>query len=520
MSDKWNVGTLNKPPIWSYYVFSNYCGFFLCSILIYSVVSNRKREVSDIFVAGIAFGCAILGLSCGSQCFANLIAKRFIGADAACIVESSVHISSIVIEFFCVTGMSLSLYLSQVKSYNISHKKALAIVIGICMFSTFITCLLNLVSRSSSLSTGLYCFPEFTSPSITLWLIPALILALTTMITTHILVMRHYEYYRNILINSNLRVEVPSSKRLAPLLIQQFRWKSFIFIIVLLVCWFNAVITCIYEYSHGNSSQTLVALVGFGGTSYNMAMPITYAVFCEHYRKTLIYIFGWVLIPCKGQLWWQTISNTHPHFIFKRTDPKRITKPSVNKPSYVEREINSPSDEIEIISLEERPSSMYNPHSEEKYFMPSPLADQPYKEVETYVVEVPSVEQVPTEHNDCFVANSSTEQIHTEGGTFFMASPLADLIAREGEEKVPPSPKRSRKETLQTPSPKRSRSNTLDPPPSPRRTPTLEVPTRKHTPSNDSPRYNIKPNKKSISPKEDPSPVHVYTFVDTNNAPT
>ncbi len=572
-TNPWNIGTLDKSGIFGYYISANILGVLLCTILMYSVYKNSKREVSDIFVAGIASGCQNMSLTCGLQCWANAISNEFVGGNTFCIIESIAHVSAIPTQFLSVTGMALVFYLFQVKNYKISHRKAFYIVVFIWCFCTFTTCLLSLVSRATLMSNGVYCFFEFSSPAIAYWMIPCLILALGTMIVTHILIIKHYTMYVNVLKNSNLKIDVPSNNRIGNPFIQQFRWRSTVFILVLLINWGPAAFCTIYVFATNTSPEWIITWVGEGGTTYSYAMAISFAFFSKHYRKLLIYLFAWPLIICKGKDWYELASGITKPVYARSTKRSTRRQPSTTKRSHTEHP-DSPIDDIElpVSDVHSRPSFMSSPSIDEKFYMPSPLTDvtgkegRPSTEHDSTYVSRPSEHKtftvLPTDRDSIHISRPSEHKVFTDRNTIYVATPLVQLVQREGEDdssmivkplpspknNVPPSPRNRSDSSTQpslslinrknTPSPRnvepspRSRKNvvesTLDLPSSHRTTGESSSPrpgfrSTTETPTAQSTRYTfVTPESPPLDSTTDnitptPSPVYLYTVIrDTN----
>ena len=62
-----------------------------------------------MLIGGLCSGCLWMSLTCGSQCFANLLYRYFYGGHIACDLEAFFHISAILVQFFCVALIAFHL---------------------------------------------------------------------------------------------------------------------------------------------------------------------------------------------------------------------------------------------------------------------------------------------------------------------------------------------------------------------------------------------------------------------------
>jgi len=311
--DPWNIGTLHKPGIWAFYILSNYIGVMFCLVLIYSVYTNAKRITSDLYIASLASGCIMMSITCGTQCMLSVIDNRFFGGDVACQFEAIAHVSSILVQFFSVTCMTITFYQSVVKKRTFSDKRILQSIAVIWITCLVITGLASLVSPIYLMSAGTYCFFGFSSFAIAGWLVPGLIVALVTMSICHVMVMR---YFTSILIqtmHADTSIVHQLGRQKNPILTteqdiwrEQWKWRSTRFILILLCGWGFAAITAVDELVAGRAPEWLVTAVGTGGVSFSWAVPVVHAFSCEHHRKLMIRMFGWVFIPIKGVEWYKT----------------------------------------------------------------------------------------------------------------------------------------------------------------------------------------------------------------------
>lgn len=315
----WDIGSLWKQGIWFYYVFANLLGTKLCTMLIVCIIKNPKRTPSDCMLASVAGACIVMASTCAMQCLINLITGTFYGGDIACQIESIMHVCAILVQFCSVAGVAV-LFADQVQHQiarvmvvfrdmpQITRKEPISEqftlrIIAILWVSCYVMVgLLSLISKLYLVSAGTYCFFSFSSPCIIIFCV-ILVIALVIMVYCHQRVVRQYQF----LLESRARTLNDDLNNRT--LWQQFRWRSTIQIILLLVGWGPAVLALLYEWIFlTQASEALVTMVGVGGVSYTFAVPLATALFDEPgrenaFRQMLIACYGWTAIPCKGRTW-------------------------------------------------------------------------------------------------------------------------------------------------------------------------------------------------------------------------
>lgn len=274
--DEWNIGNMNKEGIWAFYVATNFLGVLLCSLLIFVVLRNEKRSGSDIFACGLASGCLTMSVTCSIQCLLNITSQRFYGGVIACKVEAIAHISAIVTEFVCVALISINMYAETSLKKKAKHSTIFAIVVIVWILCTAITCLLSIISPIYLMSAGTYCFFAFSSVAIAGWLIPVLLISLMVMLFCHYKLMR---YFSRMLPSNETQVfstRTPRLTRLQDIIIQQFQWRSTLFIIALFFGWGFAIVACVFEFVQQQTSEWLVTAVGTGGVFFSVLAPLVF----------------------------------------------------------------------------------------------------------------------------------------------------------------------------------------------------------------------------------------------------
>lgn len=344
-ADLWDIGTLQKQGIWTYYVLANLLGTVLCSTLIYYVYHVVDKLASDIFIASVASGCIMMGITCGAQCLLSMLAGRFYGEDPACKAEAIVHVSSILVQFFSVTFMSIAFARFITHKQSMPIQTALRICVGIWVVCVVGTGLGSFASPIYLVSSGTFCFFQFDSFNIAGWLVPGLILALGTMIVCHIRVLlwfrRLFRQWRGSNITSSTLTMKPtsgpsmestmgvlSSRNIErnstsesqlntppSIWAQQFQWRSTLFFLVLLFGWGSAAICTLVELAwKQRASEELVTAVGVGGVSFTFMIPLVYTISSPAYKLFLTTWtsrwvcrgMGWIMMPCKGRMWYQS----------------------------------------------------------------------------------------------------------------------------------------------------------------------------------------------------------------------
>jgi hypothetical protein len=279
----WHIGTLWKPGIWVCYIIFNYVGSAYGIVLMNSIrrMPAQLRTSNDIFVAGLCFGGVFFSLTCGSQCIVNVVHGYFYGGSIACWLEAWFHVSGILMQFFCVTLMGIRNYLTILRRYTMSVSQAVVAVVFVGVTCFAVTFALATVSKLYLVMNGTYCFYRFDSPAILMWLVPALFLAVLTLVFCYT---RIYLYTRMIM--DAAEMSNASSVRIAK--------RMFLFVITLLIGWTTAVVTAVYELFYGNAVESLVTAVGVAGTFHTLLVPLVYgytniahrnAIFCCCYRS-------------------------------------------------------------------------------------------------------------------------------------------------------------------------------------------------------------------------------------------
>lgn len=279
--DPWNIGSSYKLGIWSFYILTNYIGVLLCLLLIYVVLCNKKRSSSDIFTCGLSTGCLSMSITCGTQCLANAIGNKFIGYDKACNLEAIAHISSILTEFFNVAFISINMYYSVVKKKEIQQNTSFKIIIAIWLICTISTCLASLEGKIYLMSAGTYCFFAFDSVAITGLLIPGLIISLTIMISCHFTIVNHLSKMLPTSVIGFITVGGIKSPVISQqdIWTHQFRWRSTLFILALILGWGFAAVTTIHELAIGETPEWLVTAVGVCGVLFSVWVPLIFFLY-------------------------------------------------------------------------------------------------------------------------------------------------------------------------------------------------------------------------------------------------
>jgi hypothetical protein len=262
-----DIGSLWKPGIWATYITFNYIGSYLCVLLEISIAHHTQRTTGDIFLSGLLSGCIWMSMTCGSQCLINVIHNTFFGGPIACWLEALFHVTGILVQFFCVTYLSLRHYGVIVHRYDLTQKQAISTVLLTWFLCLIITFSLGYASEIYLVSNGTYCFYQFKSPAILGWLVPGLFISLVGMIFAYVQIWR---YTRQVFERSEaLGASTAPATRLAK--------KAALFVLVLLLGWIIAAITAVYEYIQGEAPEGMVTALGVMGTAHTVAVAIVYA---------------------------------------------------------------------------------------------------------------------------------------------------------------------------------------------------------------------------------------------------
>jgi hypothetical protein len=325
----WDIGTLWKPGIWFYYVLSNWIGSYFCILLAVSILCDKKRTPSDVMLGSVALACLIMSMTCGIQCFLNMIHHSFFGEEVACQTEAILHVSTIMIEFCSVAMMTfifcdhaqynlqpiIQQYSSSDSIINVgresqglrqessqaqihfirepvSHRVACIFIVAIWVLCTILVIALSFVSHIYLISAGTYCFFSFSSPAIIV-LCVILVTSICIMVFYHIKVVKQYQLI--------VRISQGTTAFMHSIFTQQFKWRSTIHILLLVFGWGSAVIALLYEWIYQvPSPEWIVTQVGVGGVSYTWAVPLCTALFNEpnrenQYRSFLISFHSYLL---------------------------------------------------------------------------------------------------------------------------------------------------------------------------------------------------------------------------------
>lgn len=273
----WDIGTENKFAIGIVYVLFNFTGVVanVC-LLLYFKYRVRVFTSYHIFLSSYSLACIVMSITCGIQCALGLWnGTIFYGGDEACRAEAYFHISSILAQFFSVTGMCVRNYIETIWPIHYHIKNTQAYVACALIWAVCITVTLSLstVSPIYLMSNGVYCFFDFSSPAIAYWLVPSLAICLVSMILLYAKIFKEAKKIFRAHAHSVASFDA-SSEYAARLAI-----RSFSTVALVLICWSPAAITSVYELSVGQTPQPLVTTVGTLGTLHTLMVPVVYGIF-------------------------------------------------------------------------------------------------------------------------------------------------------------------------------------------------------------------------------------------------
>ncbi len=363
-SSLWDIGSLDKQAIWSVYISFNYAGVLLCALLTLSVARMPASAITsvDVLIAGLCSGCIWMSLTCGSQCLVSVIHGYFYGRALACELEAFFHVSAILVQFGCVTLISLRGYWSlRFRGTSLNSwvmpvsvaKQAVGLVWLVAVGGTFG---LGQVSPIYLMSAGTYCFFAFSSPAIAGWMIPMLVIAACIMSWSYVHIYRvgathdrdririrlaatHAPDDRR---HSSLAYSSPSSQspqraktagnpvgflvndigpsEVVRSLARKVAVRSSLFVLILMVGWAAAIVTALYELiNKAQATEPLVTAVGVGGTLHSILVPLAYGFTSSYHQRTFRRCFSCQLarvlrrrpVPT-GHGRWHTVLETLP----------------------------------------------------------------------------------------------------------------------------------------------------------------------------------------------------------------
>lgn len=271
-TDIFNIGTLNKPIIWSTYVTLNIIGIILCILLIRYLLIKHNKSSSDIFIIGLCSGCIWMSITCAGECLLSVINNEFYGSNLACWIEALFHVSGILVQFFNVTLLNLRNYLIIIKlKSDISINSSILIVIIVWFISVVGTIIFGIFSPIYLVSNGTYCFYEFKSLAILGWLVSMLLLSIIIMIFVAINIFiylrkhtKNIEKFSSNNSNYDTNLHIKTLKR------------NLLFICVIFIGWHMAGVSALYEYFYNTATENMVTAVGVFGTWHTVAVPLAY----------------------------------------------------------------------------------------------------------------------------------------------------------------------------------------------------------------------------------------------------
>lgn len=271
----------------------------LCSVLLFAVVTNRKRLVEEIFVAGLGMGCWIRCFGCLLQSLQSIVHMTKGDGDGegegegkaatnslACQMDGVMQTCSFIMQFFCVGCVFGRQWHSVVRGSELGPKHAFLTVACVAVLSV----VAGAVAGSISLSS---CGVKWW------WLVVGLVLVVIT-VSCHLSTLRCLTMQ---LAPPTTTISNTLTRR--GLWCSQFRWRSMRFLYVLLLGWS---LTFVLEFMQKDGPATLRACASFASLLLACLMPVVYwfiPVALSTYPRLFTLIFGWLCIACKGKDWWK-----------------------------------------------------------------------------------------------------------------------------------------------------------------------------------------------------------------------
>lgn len=284
--------------MWATYSISNYLGAVMCAILVYGILSGRRKMRSgDVFVIGLCTGCFNMSIPCATQCSINWASgtSTFQHGWIACEDEAFFHVSAIMVQFLSVTAIAVRNYCAVVWSprLDISVKMAWLILSFIWIAGEGITYALSTISEAYLMPAGAYCFFKFNSPLIYAWFMPIM---LASLFVTVFCYARIYAVARQSAnkVQAYTRSAAPSAaaaddttRTSSPVVTIQIAKRSIIWVLVYFVGWFPAVVACMTALQYGDVTETEDLTLAICGSLHSVWVPLTYAWFNETFHRWL-----------------------------------------------------------------------------------------------------------------------------------------------------------------------------------------------------------------------------------------
>jgi len=173
---------MEKNGVWAFYVTVLALALFFNSSLLVSIWKlKEKRTSTEVLIGGLASGILIGSLGCFPQCLLNAVHGTYAYGDKACFTQAYLHVVSLEIQFISVAAISHRTYIGVVKQKSYPSRKALYVVMFAWLFAVGTTTLTGYFSHYYLVSSGTFCFYEWTSPALIYSAWPMAIIAIVLM---------------------------------------------------------------------------------------------------------------------------------------------------------------------------------------------------------------------------------------------------------------------------------------------------------------------------------------------------
>ena len=264
---------------WLVYVTVNYVGSFLCLLLVVSVVRLRHKTTSDLLAAALSTSCAIMSLTCGTQCLLNVVQQEFAYGKDACYAEAFFHLIAIVTMFFILTLSAYDSYYTVTRGKSLGLRLISLLITGCWMLSALGVGLYSLNSPIYLSSTGLFCFFAFDSMLMYGFFLPAFLVAAGAMC---------YWYCRIFNLTTGAAEKFASNTQRQRLQ-QRLARKLFLLVVIFVAGWAVLVAGIVVELVTGQMYQ-LDGVGGVLGVCHSLAVPCAYGLINPRLQQLMLQV--------------------------------------------------------------------------------------------------------------------------------------------------------------------------------------------------------------------------------------
>jgi hypothetical protein len=146
--------------------------------LMVTLFRMANKTSTDILIAGgLCGGIIISSLGCGPFCLVSLFFGTFAGGQVACALESFGHVTGMCVCFLSIASIAYRTYHSVVNSTPFTQRHAYLAIAGIYSISISGVVLSGTFSPTYIVSSGIFCFFEWSSKALTTFAWPLALIA-------------------------------------------------------------------------------------------------------------------------------------------------------------------------------------------------------------------------------------------------------------------------------------------------------------------------------------------------------